>query len=683
MFSLPEGSVVVDFPFEHSTSLVTLSVIVAILGAFTAFSCYTRSQKDTLISAKIWIVLASISMAVGIWSMHFSGMMAIHLPVSMSNDLLLTVLSIIPAIIAPAIAFTLISIPRIGSKTYIASGVVMGLGIIGMHLLGIYAMQFESVAFYYDPFWFMVSIVISIAGSVLAVNIFRSLKQRSLTLTSQLFASIIFGFAVASMHYSNIFAMKYYLKESERIAHGTMHDMDMAFLSAGFTLSIMFILMILLTIIFMDRYIEKRISYYDPLTRLPNRRSFQLLLESKPKISSLAIWHFHDLESYNLDHGYLFVDRLIRSIGNMFKENLPPLTEVYRTEANRFTFIAKDDAAAQDLEKLINQIRDELKDGLVFEGKEITFSGVCGFTKSNERMSLEKQYLNVMAVLNHPSIKFNFSLIEYDPKIHTRSFTEDLLEHMEDAMVNGDIYLVYQPKISSDSNCGIGVEALIRWDHPQHGFLSPGVFLPIFEANDRMMDLTDWIIGQVCRQLKLWEQRDIPITQVAINVPGPYLTSTRLMDTLLMNTLKYKVKPSAIELEITETSFVKTIESAKKAVSKFREKGFSIALDDFGTGVSSLFYLKQIPISTLKIDRSFIDGVPHSDKDASIVESMVQLGKSLNMKVVVEGVETAEQVEYLVKHCGAPTMQGFYFAKPMKPQELVDWTAAYKLKLGT
>lgn len=683
MFSLPQGASLVDIPLNYSPELIFLSVLVAVLGAFTAFSCYARSKKDTLISSKIWIALASISMAVGIWSMHFSGMMAIDLPVNMTHDMMLTILSIIPAIIAPIVAFGLISIPRTGQKLYIFSGVVMGLGIIGMHLLGIYAMKFESLGFYYDPIWFAVSLLISVIGSSIAVYVFGNLQNRSLSWSSQIASSIVFGVVVASMHYSNVASMKFFLTETGPLTHGTMPMMDMAILSAGFTLSIVFILTVLLALTFMDYYIEKRISFYDPLTRLPNRRSFQRLLENRTKVTSVAIWHFHDLESYNLDHGYLFVDRLIRHIGKIFKENLPPLSEVYRTEANRFTFIAKDEAAAADLHKMLMQIRNELKDGLVFEGKEITFKGVCSYTRSDNKTSIEKQYLNVMAVLKHPSIKYNFDVVEYNAKVHTRSFTEDLLEHMDDAMAVGDIFLVYQPKISSSDNSEFSVEALIRWDHPHHGFLSPGVFLPIFEAHDRMMDVTDWVISQVCRQLKLWEQRDIPVTQIAINIPGPYLTSTRLMDVLIMNTHKYQVKPSAIELEITETSFVKTIESAKKSVKLFRERGFSVALDDFGTGVSSLFYLKQIPITTLKIDRSFIDGVPDSSKDASIVESMVQLGKSLNMQVVVEGVETAEQVEFLMQQCGGPIMQGFYFAKPMKPQELIDWTNAYLVKLNS
>ena len=245
-------------------------------------------------------------------------------------------------------------------------------------------------------------------------------------------------------------------------------------------------------------------------------------------------------------------------------------------------------------------------------------------------------------------------------------------------MKNHDLFLVYQPKIAPTKNIVIGVEALIRWQHPRHGFLSPAIFLPIFEANNRMNDLTDWIINEVCIQLKDWQQDELLPKRVAINIPGPYLTSNRLMDVLKSTTKKHGIPPEAIELEITETSFVKTITGAEKAVNEFCKAGFSVALDDFGTGVSSLSYLKRIPVTTLKIDKSFIDDVPASTKDASIIKSVVQLGKSLNMEVIVEGVETEEQVQFLIENCHAPHIQGYYFAKPMKPDELLNWCKAYQ-----
>lgn len=191
------------------------------------------------------------------------------------------------------------------------------------------------------------------------------------------------------------------------------------------------------------------------------------------------------------------------------------------------------------------------------------------------------------------------------------------------------------------------------------------------EGNDRMLDVTDWIIEQTCLQISRWRKKEISFGQVAINIPGQYVTSSRLLQVLKKTLYKYDFEPNMIELEIKETSFVKNIEEAMRAVSVLRHEGFSVALDDFGTGVSSLSYLKKIPISTLKIGKSFVDVVPLSEKYSSIIQAIIALGNSLNLSIVFEGVEAEEQPKFLASTCDQPIIQGCYFAKPMMPQELI------------
>jgi EAL domain-containing protein (putative c-di-GMP-specific phosphodiesterase class I) len=245
-------------------------------------------------------------------------------------------------------------------------------------------------------------------------------------------------------------------------------------------------------------------------------------------------------------------------------------------------------------------------------------------------------------------------------------------------MEKEELFLVYQPKVNVITNKVIGVETLLRWDHPAYGFLSPGVFIPILEENNRMIEVTNWVIEKVCRQMSIWRKEGISFQQVAINIPGQYVTSNLLLDVLKSKLNKYKLEPNLLELEITETSFVKNIEEAMRAVSTFRQEGFSVALDDFGTGVSSLSYLKKMPISTLKIDKSFIDDVPQSEKDSSIIQAIIALGESLDLAIVFEGVETKRQVDFLATTCENPIIQGYYFAKPMKADELFEWNKEFE-----
>ena len=679
MFSIPENATLININMGFSLWIVIASIVVGIVGTFTAFSCEARAGQNILITKTLWNWLASISLAIGVWVLHFIGMAAIRMPVTMSHNIGLTAVSILPALVAAFIAFYVINLPRRGFALYILASVTMGIGVTCMHLIGIYAMTFDGIQYYFEPLLFFASILISIIGSFIALYTFSSIKKHlMMTLTVRMIAAVILGIAVAVLHYGNILSMKFYISPDKVASHGLMGAMEMNFLAAGLTIGIVVILMLLLITTFFDHYLEQRMNYFDPLTRIPNRRMFQERIESSVKVQAIAIWRFNDLESYSSDYGYAFVDRMVLYMSSMLMKHLPPMTELYRTEPNCFIYVANDKTATIELHQKLQEISKCLKKGFKFEEHTISLQGVCVFDASETITSLEKLYLNVMTVLKHPSIGYQLDIVQYDPTIHTRNFTEELLRDMEEAMKNHDLFLVYQPKIAPTKNEVIGVEALIRWQHPRHGFLSPAIFLPIFEANNRMNDLTDWIINEVCIQLRDWQQEELLPKQVAINIPGPYLTSDRLMDVLKSTTKKYKICPKAIELEITETSFVKTITGAEKAVNEFCKEGFSVALDDFGTGVSSLSYLKRIPVTTLKIDKSFIDDVPSSTKDASIIKSVVQLGKSLNMEVVVEGVETEEQVQFLIEHCYTPHIQGYYFAKPMKPDELLNWCRAYQ-----
>jgi diguanylate cyclase len=180
----------------------------------------------------------------------------------------------------------------------------------------------------------------------------------------------------------------------------------------------------------------------------------------------------------------------------------------------------------------------------------------------------------------------------------------------------------------------------------------------------------------------LWNTQGLKGFKVAINVPGSYFTSPLLMKILKESVSKYEIESTYLELEITETSVIDNIENAIRAVSEFKEYGFTVALDDFGTGVSSLSYLKRLPISTLKIDKSFVDDVPQSDKDSAIIKAIISLGHSLKLKVVIEGVESEEQIEFLSTNSENPIIQGYYYSKPLRAGELVDWVSEFALVAG-
>lgn len=210
MFSIPEGSTLMNINMEFSLWIVIASIAVGIIGTFTAFSCEARAGQNILITKTLWNWLASISLAIGVWVLHFIGMAAIRMPVDMSHDIRLTAVSLIPALLAAFIAFYVINLPRKGFMLYILASVTMGIGVTCMHLIGIYAMTMDGIGYYFDPLLFFASILISIFGSFIALYTFSSIKKHlMMTLTVRIIAAVILGMAVAVLHYGNMLSMKF------------------------------------------------------------------------------------------------------------------------------------------------------------------------------------------------------------------------------------------------------------------------------------------------------------------------------------------------------------------------------------------------------------------------------------------------------------------------------------------
>lgn len=547
----------------------------------------------------------------------------------------------------------------------------MGLGISTMHYVGMAAMKMDALYFY--DFWlFTASIVIAIVVSFVALFVFSTLQRYMENRFIQLMTAIILGLAVSSMHYTGMMAISVYVSPNH--SHTSVaHEMELSFIVISVTVGMALLLGLLLLSSLLDRYVKYRTNHYDMLTRLPNRRQFERKLSQSQVKQTLAIWHLHDLERVNRENGYLFGDEVLQYLAESMIALTPPQSDLYRIEGNRFAFLARGTESETVFYAAMEKIAETLSQPFVFQNKEIRIQAVCAWLPASQQNESSNIYSNVLAVLNSPSLQYKLDIIQYDPVLHTYTFEREIANDVERAMAEDELYLVYQPKINGKTYEMVGVETLLRWQHPIYGMLSPGVFIPILEEKNRMLDVTDWVIERACRQLAEWEREGRPVGQAAINIPGQYITSSRLLKVLKRAVTDYNLEPQQLELEITETSFVKTIEEAIRAVGVFRQEGFSVALDDFGTGVSSLSYLKQIPISTLKIDKSFVDGVPASTKDSSIIQAIIALGSSLDLSIVFEGVETAEQAQFLAFTCEQPIIQGYYFAKPMIASELIEW----------
>ncbi|MFD1903504.1 putative bifunctional diguanylate cyclase/phosphodiesterase [Paenibacillus rhizoplanae] len=246
-----------------------------------------------------------------------------------------------------------------------------------------------------------------------------------------------------------------------------------------------------------------------------------------------------------------------------------------------------------------------------------------------------------------------------------------LEKDLRKALARSEFMVVYQPKWDSLLNVTVGLEALLRWRHPEHGVISPGEFIPIAEETGMIVPITYWMLHEVCGQNMLWHQAKVASVAVSINMSARMFEGGSLYEVVEEALTRSGLAPHFLELEITESIAMNNMEETVAQLSKLRELGVRVSLDDFGTGFSSLGNLDEIPVNTLKIDQVFIrKSKMHSKK--AIISNIIAIASNLNMEVVAEGVETTEQIE-LLQSLGCRVMQGFYYGRPMPVKELGQW----------
>jgi diguanylate cyclase (GGDEF)-like protein len=243
------------------------------------------------------------------------------------------------------------------------------------------------------------------------------------------------------------------------------------------------------------------------------------------------------------------------------------------------------------------------------------------------------------------------------------------------ALEREELLLHFQPQVSLQSGNIVGVEALVRWQHPEMGLLSPAMFIPLAEENGLIVAIGKWVLHTACAQAKAWQNDGLTPVRIAVNISGRQLEQGDIVQEVHAVLEDTGLDPAYLELELTESSVMKRAERAVKTLDALRELGITIAIDDFGTGYSSLSYLKRFPVDRLKIDRSFVRDIPQDAHDVALARSIVALGHSLNLSVIAEGVETEEQRELLTS-IGCDEMQGFLYSKPGTASKLVSLLSA-------
>ncbi|MDO3720272.1 EAL domain-containing protein [Marinobacter sp. chi1] len=420
-----------------------------------------------------------------------------------------------------------------------------------------------------------------------------------------------------------------------------------------------------------------RLSQYDQLTGLPRRETFMEILQkdieqarSDNQVLSLMVCGIDDFKSVNDQCGFRVGDLILQKLSDRLSTTLGGSRfSLSRLGSDQFAILEKGIQNSFQAAETADQVLACFSTPITAESQTISMSATIGVSmfpsdadeadrllqSAEQTMTLAKQ-----GGRNH----LQFYVARIDQEIRNRKLLE---KDLSEALARGEFHLVYQPQIDLETRRISGAEALIRWNHPSRGFVPPDDFIPVAEANGAIIEIGQWVLEQACWQAAQWAAKGIDI-RVAVNLSAVQLQQPDIVEDILETLERHSVPAGRLELEVTETSLMTNMADAVDKLEQLNQAGISIAVDDFGTGYSSLTYLKKMPVQHLKIDKQFIRDLLLNDDDTRIANTIVDLGRSLNMSVVAEGVETAEQ-EYYLSQRGCRLAQGYHFSRPIPARE--------------
>lgn len=419
-------------------------------------------------------------------------------------------------------------------------------------------------------------------------------------------------------------------------------------------------------------------AYEDPLTGLPSKMKHKLdvqaLIDKQDRRYAYVTFDIVNFKYINEMFGYDYGNHLLVHIANVIKRHIKDKELCARVSADNFALFVLDEKGQENLsariERLFEAITEVKEIGNGFSLCALKFS--CGVYRVKEAMDINNVRANAnLARMESKNRLFN-EIVYYDEALKTRRLEERELEYdAEEALKNGEFLVYCQPKYDVVSEQIIGAEALVRWNHSKRGMISPGVFIPLFEANGFVIELDMYVLDKVCELIAAWRAAGIPPVCISVNLSRTHLYERNLVERLVNVVKKHDVPPEYIEFELTESAFYDEMGTLLHVMEEIKKEGFRLSMDDFGSGYSSLNLLRQLPVDVLKLDREFFGGMDEKeegDRGRRIVTHVISMAKDLEMSVLAEGVETKNQKDFL-QEAKCDMIQGYYYARPMPVPE--------------
>lgn len=676
---------------HYDVSLVVGSVFVALLACYFAISIeqllFKGLRKDL---EKIVLLGSGATLGAAIWCMHFVGMLACHFPAAYHFDYTLTLFSYLIAFLASTFAIWLTTQPHLSLVRLVLGSFLMGLGIIGMHYIGMLGLIVHGHQAHYNLLLVLSSIVIAISGS--GLTFWLSFKYKNSKRYKELFkiaVAFMMALSIIGMHYTGMAAVQWSAMNNVLFSGILASEQGVFLFSVVFATSL--ILMAAFALAIMDQRLKERSkqlfklnqelatqAFQDSLTKLPNRSFLTEYADhiftshqiNQQKLAFLYI-DLDQFKTLNDGFGHRVGDQILLQVAARIERKLAYNEKLLRIGGDEFLLIIERANLERSIE-LSEDVLAALQARFLIGWKEINLSASIGIAIFPEHgQNLQDLLMNADAAMLHSKLqgRNTYSVYQFNLAKHDAKSQSQLINDLYKAVELQQFTLFYQPKFTCKDYRICGVEALIRWEHPTLGLLGPNMFIRGAEQTGLIIQMGYWVIEQALKQIQIWERAGRNFFPIAVNLSAVQFEHKNLFSTLEQLFSKYAVNPQHLMLEVTESVAMHHIENSIQSLQRLKAMGIQLSIDDFGTGHSSFLYLKNLPVNELKIDRGFLSDLTPSSSSEMILESMIQLALKLGLTVTVEGVEHQYQADILCR-LGCEQIQGYLLAMPMPIEKL-------------
>ncbi|HDR2350653.1 TPA: EAL domain-containing protein [Enterobacter asburiae] len=670
--------------------LIAISYLVAFIASFVALDSAGKIPLSSRKAALFWRIAGGVTLGIGIWSMHFIGMLSMQMPTMMSYDLWLTLASLGVAVVASATALNIaVAGKKLSPFRLIFATAILSAGVVSMHYIGMAALMLDG-SIIWDRRLVGLSVVIAVVASGTALWLaFRLRDKHKGVFINRILAAFVMGAAICAMHYTGMSAAQF--QEMAHTLPGGIGELGLSIWVSVTTLCLLGVMLIISLIDShrrtsrltdnlhqLNRQLELQ-ARFDALTGLANRHQMDLrmqdclrsaLLSKKPfAVIFLNVDHF---KRVNDTWGHSVGDELLITVAQRITARLTREMTLARLGGDAFILLVPE-CDDDRLNALVTALLEDVRRPLSVCGHTLSTTisaGVSLYPQDGE--TLHELKLKADAALHRVKEDGRNGWAIYRAEMSTAIPAKPgFLQELSQALERDQFELWYQPTWHAGEKTIHGFEALLRWRHPEQGVVLPNLFIPSLEQTGLIIPVGNWAIEAACRQLHFWTEQGFSQWTLSLNLSPIQFEQPDIFQIVSSMLEKYSLSPSRLILEVTESTALKNLDRSIELLNAFNHAGIVVSIDDFGTGYSNLLMLSVLPAKELKIDRSFVTSMLENEKSYKLVETIISIARTMEMNVVAEGIETEEQQAVLTR-LGCDYLQGYLFSRPL-PAEQVPW----------